>query len=144
MRGINRLFQTLKIYSTTISLREDSYGFLEQTQHGPRAKGCTCLVHIIRTSLGLPNPDSYSHYLRNRPGFMLTVKILSRLSSYIHTSSTASSNKTHLWKRRGERMYSSYSFTTTALDGDEWSASRPGHALPPGKEPSVTIAQEAA
>jgi hypothetical protein len=30
-----------------------------------------------------------------------------------------------------------------ALDGGEWSASRPGRALPPGKEPSLPIAQEA-
>jgi hypothetical protein len=28
-----------------------------------------------------------------------------------------------------ERRYSSYSFSTSALDGDEWSASRPGSAL---------------
>jgi hypothetical protein len=33
----------------------------------------------------------------------------------------------------GERMYSSYSFTTSALDGGEWSASHPGRALAPGK-----------
>jgi ferredoxin-thioredoxin reductase catalytic subunit len=33
---------------------------------------------------------------------------------------------------QGERMYSSYSFTTLALDGVEWSTSRPGRALPPG------------
>jgi hypothetical protein len=33
----------------------------------------------------------------------------------------------------GERKYSSYSFTTSALDGSEWSASCPGRALPPGK-----------
>jgi hypothetical protein len=39
--------------------------------------------------------------------------------------------------------YSSYSFLTSALDGDEWSASRPGRALPPGKGPSVPIGQEA-
>jgi hypothetical protein len=39
----------------------------------------------------------------------------------------------------GERRYSSYSFLTSALEGDEWSASRPGHALPPGKEPPVPI-----
>jgi hypothetical protein len=38
----------------------------------------------------------------------------------------------------GERRYSSYSFSTSALDGGEWSASRPGHALPP-----VPIEQEA-
>jgi hypothetical protein len=43
----------------------------------------------------------------------------------------------------GERRYSSYSFTTTALDGGEWSASRPGRALPPGKGPPVHIVQEA-
>jgi hypothetical protein len=33
----------------------------------------------------------------------------------------------------GERRYSSYSFLTSALDGGEWSASRPGRALPPGE-----------
>jgi hypothetical protein len=38
---------------------------------------------------------------------------------------------------RGERMYSSYSFTTWAQDGGEWSASRPGRALPPG--PTVQV-----
>jgi hypothetical protein len=43
----------------------------------------------------------------------------------------------------GERRYSSYSFTISALDGGEWSASRPGRALPPGKEPPVPIVQEA-
>jgi hypothetical protein len=34
----------------------------------------------------------------------------------------------------GGRRYSSYSFLTSALDGGEWSASRPGRALPPGKD----------
>jgi hypothetical protein len=33
----------------------------------------------------------------------------------------------------GERKYSSYLLLTSALDGGEWSASRPGRALPPGK-----------
>jgi hypothetical protein len=40
-------------------------------------------------------------------------------------------------------MYSSYSFTTSSLDGGEWSASRPSRALPPGKGPLVPIGQEA-
>jgi hypothetical protein len=40
-------------------------------------------------------------------------------------------------------MYISYSFTTSALDGGEWSASLPGRALPPGKGPPVPIVQEA-
>jgi hypothetical protein len=34
----------------------------------------------------------------------------------------------------GERRYSSYSYLTSALDGGEWSASRPGpHKTPLGK-----------
>jgi hypothetical protein len=43
----------------------------------------------------------------------------------------------------GDRRYSSYSFLNSALEGGEWSASRPGHALPPGKEPPVPTVQEA-
>jgi hypothetical protein len=38
----------------------------------------------------------------------------------------------------GERRYSSYSFSTSALDGGEWSASRPGRALAPRKGPPST------
>jgi hypothetical protein len=34
----------------------------------------------------------------------------------------------------GDRRYSSCSFLTSALEGGEWSASRPGLPLPPGKE----------
>jgi hypothetical protein len=47
------------------------------------------------------------------------------------------------WWRLGERRYSSYSFLTSALDGSELSASRPGRALPRGKDPPVPIVQEA-
>jgi hypothetical protein len=36
-----------------------------------------------------------------------------------------------------DRRYSSYSFFTSALDESEWSASRPGPALPPGKGPGT-------
>jgi hypothetical protein len=43
-----------------------------------------------------------------------------------------------------ERRYSSYSFSTSALDGGEWSALRPGLALAPGKGPPAPIVQEAA
>jgi hypothetical protein len=39
----------------------------------------------------------------------------------------------------GEWRYSSYSFSTSALDGGEWSASRPVRALHPGKGPPVPI-----
>jgi hypothetical protein len=48
------------------------------------------------------------------------------------------------WRRLGgEEVYSSYSFTTSSLDGGEWSASRPGRALPPGKGAPVPNVQEA-
>jgi hypothetical protein len=43
----------------------------------------------------------------------------------------------------GERRYTSYSFSTSALDGGEWSASHPARALAPGKGPPVPIVQEA-
>jgi hypothetical protein len=47
------------------------------------------------------------------------------------------------WRRMGERSYSSYSYLTSAPDGGEWSASRPGSALPPGKGPLVPTGYEA-
>jgi hypothetical protein len=47
------------------------------------------------------------------------------------------------WRYLGERKYSSYSFLTSALNGDVWSESRPGRALPPGTGPPVPIGQEA-
>jgi hypothetical protein len=43
----------------------------------------------------------------------------------------------------GGKEDSSYSFTTSALDGGEWLASRLGRVLPPGKEPPVPIVQQA-
>jgi hypothetical protein len=43
----------------------------------------------------------------------------------------------------GDRRYSSYSFLTSALEGGEWSASRPGRTLPPGKGSPVPTVQEA-
>jgi hypothetical protein len=42
-----------------------------------------------------------------------------------------------------ERRNSSHSFSTSALDGGEWSASPPGRALSPGKGPSLPVVQEA-
>jgi hypothetical protein len=38
-----------------------------------------------------------------------------------------------------ERIYSSYSFTTSVLDEGEWSASRPDRALSPGKDPRYRL-----
>jgi hypothetical protein len=41
-----------------------------------------------------------------------------------------------------ERRYSSYSFLTLALEKGEWSASRPGRALPQGKGALVPNVQK--
>jgi hypothetical protein len=49
----------------------------------------------------------------------------------------------HATKVLGKRRYSSYSFSTSALDGGERSASHLGRALAPGKGPPVPIVQEA-
>jgi hypothetical protein len=46
-------------------------------------------------------------------------------------------------RAREESRYSSYSFSTSALDGCEWSASGLGRALLPGKGLPVPIVQEA-
>jgi hypothetical protein len=59
------------------------------------------------------------------------VKSKAKLYRYRHTGD------------KGERKYSSFSFLTSALDGGEWSASRPGRALAPEKGSPVPIGQEA-
>jgi hypothetical protein len=38
----------------------------------------------------------------------------------------------------GKRRYSSYSFSTSALDGGEWSASRPGRVFTPRESTNGT------
>jgi hypothetical protein len=48
----------------------------------------------------------------------------------------------HATKVLGARMYSSYSSSTLALEGDEWSASRPGRAVASRKENPVPTVQE--
>jgi hypothetical protein len=46
-------------------------------------------------------------------------------------------------RRFGGEEYSSFSFSTSALDGGDWSASRPDCTLVPGKGPPVPTAREA-
>jgi hypothetical protein len=47
------------------------------------------------------------------------------MTKTVANSIEKSSLATHLWRLREKRRYSFYSFTTSALDGDKWSASRP-------------------
>jgi hypothetical protein len=42
-------------------------------------------------------------------------------------------------QEQGREEYSFYSFLTSALDGGEWSVSRPGRALPPEKDPRYQV-----
>jgi hypothetical protein len=65
---------------------------------------------------------------------MCFVKILLskvKLSHYHHANA------------KRERIYSSYSFLTSALNEGERSASHPGHILSPGQDPLVPIGYEA-
>jgi hypothetical protein len=67
--------------------------------------------------------------------------VLRRTAESTHLENTikAKAGPLHAMEAQGERMYSSYSFTTSALDGGEWSASRLGRALPPGKDPRYPL-----
>jgi hypothetical protein len=58
---------------------------------------------------------------------------------YYRTKSYPTTHQGGVW---GERRYSSYSLSTSALAGGEWSASRPGGSLAPYKGPSVPTGQE--
>jgi hypothetical protein len=68
--------------------------------------------------------------------------MISQVVSYLLKKKTSCSTTHHAgaWV---ERRYSSYSLSTSALDGGEWSASRSGRDLAPGKGPPVPTVQEA-
>jgi hypothetical protein len=63
---------------------------------------------------------------------------------FVSTFSTFKLKLSHYtpWRRLGEKRYSSYSFSTPALDGGEWSTSRPGRALAPGERTPGTHCTE--
>jgi hypothetical protein len=63
---------------------------------------------------------------------MEDTKVLFRCFSYFFCPATRHGGA---W---GEKSYSSFSFMTSALDGGEWSASRPGRALPPRERTTGT------
>jgi hypothetical protein len=56
----------------------------------------------------------------------------------ISEDSQAKQSHTPWWRLGGEEV-SSYSFLSSALDGGEWSASRLGRALFPGKDPRYPL-----
>jgi hypothetical protein len=60
----------------------------------------------------------------------LVALAITNLNCFTIGSKKQNSSATRHGGAWGERRYSSYSFLTSALDGDEWSASRPGRAVP--------------
>jgi hypothetical protein len=101
------------------------------------------------------NPeDSSEHHIRRRENLKshkLTWLLQQRQKSYNHVSYTIilqyvlcvqKQSKAVLIppsRLQGERRYSSFSFLISEVDGDEWLASRPGRALPPGKDPRYPL-----
>jgi hypothetical protein len=64
--------------------------------------------------------------MRQNAGMYCSIKVKVKLSCYRHASA------------KGKMRYTSFSFLTSSLDGDEWSASRYGRALPPERIPGTT------
>jgi hypothetical protein len=91
---------------------------------------CVCLCRSLHVYQGrIP----VKHYLRRVVQETNCMKSVKQSSGTLHAMETL----------EGKSYYSSYSFTTSALDGSEWPASRFGRSLPPGKGPPVPIGQEA-
>jgi hypothetical protein len=105
---------------------------------------------VVKLAARGPHPPR--HHLQRDPLLFSeqcenTVSITSatlRTSATYDTDFRSKAKQSHYTPRRlqGERRCSSYSFLTSALDGGEWSASRPGQALLPGKVPLVPVGQE--
>jgi hypothetical protein len=66
--------------------------------------------------------NSFVHYFQNLHSFVFCAIFIDKKQSRYTP-----------WRRLGERRYSSYSFSTLALDGGGCSASRPGRAFTPGE-----------
>jgi hypothetical protein len=71
----------------------------------------------------------------------LIIPIKMHASSYVQHLKTKA-KAARLERAWGERRYSSYSLSTLALDGGEWSSSRSGRTSVPEKGPPVPIVQD--
>jgi hypothetical protein len=96
----------------------------------PRMRHCRCLPNASRLTV-INRPQTTFGADDFAGSNTLVNKLKLQLSRYTPR------------RRLGERIYSIYSLSTSALDGGEWSASSPGRALAPGKGPPVPIGQEA-
>jgi hypothetical protein len=129
-------FKTLKLFSHLFNLSSKLQGSASTIYW--------CSMSLIVRPQPRISTSSKSEYfeLRKTP-------TISRVSSCnctgISVAETSQFNKVkakavplHATKALGGKEYSSYSFSSSTLDGGEWSASRPGRALDPGKGPPGT------
>jgi hypothetical protein len=79
----------------------------------------------------------YLYKLTKNTSFCVPFSIIGKgIDVFHHQKNVKLSRHGGTW---GERRYNSYSYLTSALDRGEWSASRPGSALPPGKDPQYPL-----
>jgi hypothetical protein len=114
------------------------FGVIQTVKVLPELKSSNHTIKTVSTSIIL----FISQYIHPISRHVSVVINHSQVNPFLKTLLKKQSRYT-LWRRLGERRYSSYSFITSTLDGGEWSASRPGRALPPGKGSPVPIVQEA-
>jgi hypothetical protein len=101
-----------------------------------------CVLRTVLYSLEAPFYLRYS-LIRSHFSFYLQSINFSEYLSLFQVVRKVKLSRYTPWRRMGERRYSSYSYLTSALDGGEWSAWRPGRALPLRKGPPLPIVQEA-
>jgi hypothetical protein len=112
-------------------------GLLNRIFHTPQGKNTSigCLRRKCRgkyLDLRNRNKQEYGNNCATRTSWFVG-HILLQAKAVPYTS----------WRRLGESRYSSYSFSTSALDGGEWSGSLLGRALSPGKGPPAPIEHKA-
>jgi hypothetical protein len=86
-------------------------------------------------------PRPRSHWDRQYKLLMTIIRLTAWYSYHYNYYSYPTTSQEGAWGRGG--IASSYSFSTSALDGGEWSASCPSRALAPEERPRVLIVQEA-
>jgi hypothetical protein len=81
-------------------------------------------------------PRPRSHWDRQYKLLMTIIRLTAWYSYQYNYYSYPTTRQEGAW---GERRYSSYLLSTSALDGGEWSASCPSRALAPGKDPGYSL-----
>jgi hypothetical protein len=103
---------------------------------------CITLTGVLETLTASINNSEYRQYSHRCKNYISYVEFM--LRSYVVTIFKAKAVPLHATKTLGgEKIYSSYSFSTSALDGGEWSSSRPCRALAPGKGTPIPTVQKA-